>query len=178
MKRQFWVFLVIACFAWHGLPCLAESVVDVEFCELVRDPGQFDHKLIRVTGNASHGFEDCTISSDACGKRPTYVWLEIGGRIGTRTTYCCGQTYEDTRQKPLVVEGFETNVINDSALKQFMDVVIKKDSQAKVTVIGRFFAGKKSTNPNGTFWSGFGHMGGYSLLVIQQVVSVFNPVPK
>ncbi|WP_285578112.1 hypothetical protein [Geothrix limicola] len=178
MKRHLWVFLAIGCFACQALPCLAESVVDVEFCELVRDPGLYDHKLIKITGNASHGFEDFTLSSESCGKRPTYVWLEIGGKIGSRTTYCCGQTYEETRKKALIVQGFETTVINDVAFAKFMDVVIKEDSQAKVTVIGRFFAGNKSTNPNGTFWSGFGHMGAYSLLVIQQVVSVVSPSSK
>ncbi len=41
-----------------------------------------------------------------------------------------------------------------------------------VTIVGRFFSGEKVRYPGGESWSGYGHMGCCTLLMIQQVLSV------
>ena len=51
-----------------SLPSIAaeagETVSEVPLCQLLADPGAYDHRLIRVTGRVSRGFEDFSLHDD------------------------------------------------------------------------------------------------------------------
>jgi hypothetical protein len=88
--------------------------------------------------------------------------------------YCCGVTDETRRAYPLVVEGIATTVLEDATFKRFQRITrssARRYGQAHVTLVGVYFAGQKQVLPGGTFWGGYGHMGMFSLLVIEQVVT-------
>jgi len=41
-------------------------------CQLLADPAAYNHKLVEVTGVASKGFEDFTLSEPGCDGRLNY----------------------------------------------------------------------------------------------------------
>jgi hypothetical protein len=144
-----------------------EEPVQVTVCELKTNPGDYNHKLIEVIGFVSHGFEDFGLFDPSCPSWP-YVWLEYGGTKKSGTMYCCGVSNNKTRPQELVVEGITVSLTADETFEAF-DRLIQPDSVVHATLIGRFFAGKKSRLLVGR---GYGHMGCCSLLAIQTVVSV------
>src|SRR5260221_4835692 len=81
-----------------------EEPIRVNLCDLKTDPETYNHKLIEVTGFASHGFEDFGLFDPSCPSFP-YVWLEYGGTKKSGTMYCCGVSADRNRPKELVVEG-------------------------------------------------------------------------
>ena len=153
--------------------CSAEEPIKVSVCDVLGDPSVYNHKLIEVSGDASRGFEDFTLTDKKCKKQSNDIWLEVGGRVGSQVMYCCGVTAEPKRPDSLVVEGIETTILQDKAFQKFQSLTLGKEGYggAKVTIIGRYFSGEKRTLPGGTFWMGYGHMGMFSLLVIQQIVT-------
>src|SRR2546423_8120550 len=72
----------------------------ISLCQLKSDPAKYNHKLIKVTGFISHGFEVFSISDPDCPAWPG-VWLEYGGTRASGTVYCCGVPAIRTRPKPL-----------------------------------------------------------------------------
>jgi len=154
-------------------PADAETPIAVSVCDLVADPGAYDHKLIEITGDVLRGFESFTLSRSHCAGKNS-IWLEFGGTKGSEVIYCCEVSAAPSRPHPLVVEDLETSIVEDEMLKKF-DQLTKGPQgygHAKATLIGRYFSGTKETLPGGTFWMGYGHMGMCTLLVIQQVVAV------
>lgn len=153
--------------------CAAEEPVKVSVCDVLSDSAAYNHKLIEVTGDVSRGFEDFTLTDKNCKMRIANIWLEVGGRVESQVMYCCGVTAEPKRNKPIVVEGIETTVLQDKAFDSFQSLTLSREGNgaAKATIIGRYFSGKKQTFPGGTFWVGYGHMGMFSLLVIQQIIT-------
>src|SRR5271163_1441746 len=152
-----------------------EEPVRVAVCDLKANPAEYNHKLIEVTGFASHGFEDFGLFDPSCPSWP-YVWLEYGGTKKSGTMYCCGVSADRSRPKELAVEGIEVSLTTDAPFDAF-DTLIHNppDTVVRTTLVGRFFAGKETRFPNGEVeWRGYGHMGCCSLLAIQQVISV-NP---
>ena len=155
-----------------------ERVVTATVCELTSTPQQFNHKLVRVSGSISRGFEDFTLADQSCRSQnqPAALWLEYGGTVGSRTIYCCGVTPARERSKTLVVDGITTSLIQDSVWRAFESATYRDDgptTTARATIIGRFFAGRKIDSPDGSeTWDGYGHFGMYSLIAIQQIVSV------
>jgi hypothetical protein len=151
-----------------------ESPMAVSICDLLRNPENYDHKLILVTGSVSRGFEDFTLTAEGCGLEQASVWLEFGGKVGSQTVYCCGETNsQGKRKQSFKVDEIETFLVMDKTFKRFQMITNKGQSgSAKTTIIGRFFAGTKHVSSNGAHWTGFGHFGMYSLLVIQQVTHV------
>lgn len=146
----------------------------VSVCEVVANPGAFDHKLLEVTGFVTRDFEDSILFDPACDSRLS-IWTEVGGKGGTGVMYCCGFTPSKVRDKDLVVQGITVPLVVDEAYAHFDKALEKRPYGAMVraTLIGRFFSGKKTKYPNGEdAWTGFGHMGCCSLFAIQQVVSV------
>lgn len=149
--------------------------LQVSLCMLLRDPAAYDHKLVRVSGDVSRGFEDFTLSDRSCPKGSSRtVWLELGGRVGSGVVYCCNAADETRRAEPLAVEGVATSMVEDATFKRFQRLTrasVVGYGQAHVTLVGVYFAGQKQVSPGGTFWGGYGHMGMFSLLVVQQVVT-------
>lgn len=145
----------------------------VDLCELISDRGKYDRKLIEVTGFVTRGFEDSFIFDPTCDSR-TSIWIEIGGKGGTGLMYCCGSAPEKNRPKDLVFDGITVPLVMDEAYANFDKALAPRPYGAMVraTVLGRFFSGTKTKYPNGEeVWTGFGHMGSFSLLAIQQVLS-------
>jgi len=150
----------------------SEERVKVSLCDIKKDPGAYNHKLIEITGFISHGFEDFTFFDTACSDWPQ-IWLEYGGTNASGTMYCCGVTSARRRPKPLVVEKIPVALVGDALFQQFDKLVQRRpDSIVRATLFGRFFAGELQTFGEKRMWGGYGHMGCCSLFVIQQVLSV------
>lgn len=141
-------------------------------CQLKNDPASYNHKLIEVTGFISHGFENSSIFEPDC-KSNQGIWVEYGGTTAAGTMYCCGVSAERRRTEPLIVEDITTSMLEDEQFHALDKLLQKRpDSIARATVIGRFFAGEVSKYSTDNLWSGYGHRGCCSLLVIQKIVSV------
>ncbi|MBL8190226.1 MAG: hypothetical protein JNK38_19575 [Acidobacteria bacterium] len=154
------------------LPKSIQEPIKVTPCQLAENPGEYNHKLVQVTGFVSHGFEDFTIFDPTCSSRFS-IWLEYGGVRDSDTMYCCGVTPSNSRPKQLVVESIPIPLTDDARFRQFNALVQKRPSSTvHATLVGRFFSGKQQQSPNGVFWGGFGHLGCCSLLAIQQILEV------
>jgi hypothetical protein len=172
--------LLVALLLWHvaliqGCAHPVESSVPqkVELCDILQNPSAYNDKLIEVSGNVTRGFESFTLSN-GCDIKSAHVWLEVGDKVGSQVMYCCGVTVDAARPNSLVVDDIATTLVQDAKFQEFQKRTLVKTGygHARATLIGRFFSGKKRTYPGGTYWVGYGHMGFFSLLVIQQVVAV------
>ncbi|AIF45954.1 hypothetical protein [Dyella japonica] len=167
--------LALLCLGLFPTQGHAEAPVQVSVCQLLEDPGRYNHALVEVTGRAGHGFEDFSLTAGHCADsvHVSGIWLEYGGTHASGTMYCCGVTRIRTRPEALVVEGVTTRLRDDKVFQDF-DQIIQKEpyARAQVTVVGRFFSGEPRQFPRGTVWAGYGHMGLFSLLVIEQVLAV------
>ena len=150
----------------------------VSLSKLYKNPETYNHKLIRISGLISHGFEQFTLTDPNCPGR-CGVWLEYGGTLSSGTIYCCGGLANRESKQQVVVEGISVPLVEDETFRKFDELIqLQQESNVtmtvKATIIGRFFAGKRIENPetNIVYWGGYGHFGGASLLVIQQVVSI------
>ncbi len=147
-------------------------------CEIISDPASFDHKLVEVEGVASQGMENFSLSTKSCHQKGNFtgIWLEYGGRVRSGAKFCCGVPMERDRAEDLVIEGVTTSIVEDDRFRLF-DKQVHPNGQARARLIGRYFAGHRSdrrifNDPDSYLWGGYGHMGMYSLLVVQQVVWV------
>jgi hypothetical protein len=145
-----------------------DEVVSISICELLAASTKYNHVIVKLAGNVSHGFEGFVIGDDACPKES--IWLEYGGLKGSGTVFAGGPSPERTRTRKLEIEGIETSLIEDRQFKAFDRQIQKRSIQVNATLIGRYFAGESVAGPFGSFQGGYGHLGMYSLLVIQQVV--------
>ena len=155
----------------------SEEPQNVTLCDVLDNPAAFNHKLVKISGIVSRGFEDFTLNDDSCHNNNT-MWLELGGTRGSQVIYCCGDNNVDRRRTaPLVVEGIETTLIEDEVFSRFERLTNRRRGygKAKVVLVGRYFSGAQQTLPGGTFWMGYGHMGMGSLLVIQQILEAARP---
>ncbi len=178
MCKQVWIALLMLPLLVASRASQAQSaaVTSVSLCQLMATPDVYDHQRISVSGRVSQGFEDFTISDPACPH--TSIWLEYGGMLKSDTTYCCGPTNGRVRKTPMTVEGIVTTLVEDASFRAF-DKQIHAGATSQAVIQGRFFAGSKKELQGGTFWTGFGHFGLYSLLVIEQVVaSKEMPAPR
>jgi len=167
------VCLSLFCLAISPEQRRPEQAVQVTVCQLLKEPWRYDHALVQVSGDVLHGFEVFQIYPDHCPEAPNSmgVWLEYGGERSSGTMYCCGVTADRKRPDPLVIEGIRSSLKLDEAFQRF-DALIDGEALTRVnaTLIGRFFSGRRLRHPKGA-WGGYGHMGSFSLLVIEQVRS-------
>jgi hypothetical protein len=130
----------------------SEEVISTTVCEVIADPAAFNHKLVKLIGTVYQSMENFSLSVVSCGAENvgnwTGIWVEYGG----------------------LVEGVQTSLVENDRFRAF-DTRVKNKGHASATFIGRYFSGKKDWSHRGTeyLWGGFGHMGMYSLLVIQEV---------
>lgn len=176
MRKQAWIALLMLSLLVASRAPHAQSaaVTSVSLCQLMATPDVYDHQRISVSGRVTQGFEDFTISDPAC--PGTSIWLEYGGVLKSDTTYCCGPTNGRKRNTPMTVEGIATTLVVDAPFKAF-DRQIHAGATSQAVVQGRFFAGKKEELPGGAMWTGYGHFGLYSLLVIEQVTAAQEMSP-
>lgn len=146
-----------------AMMCVAplHGATPVTLCDILADPPAYDRRVIDVTVFVSYGFEDFTLLDPLCSDRGPRVWAEFGG------------TYERESDQPLTVDGIQTSIVRDQKLKRF-DHLLRRDggSIVRAKLRGRFFAGEKTELPGGTFWTGYGHFGMFSLFVIEQILEV------
>jgi hypothetical protein len=162
----------IACVCGFLYQAKAETPEKVNVCQLVADRKAWDHKLVEVTGFASHGFEDSSFSDPTCNFVFENIWMEYGGkrRTGTMSTV---SNLSRERSEPANVEGIAVSLLENKIFHRFDDLLHQgRGNIVHATVIARFFAGKTESDS----MLGYGHLGCCSLLMIQQVLSV--DVPK
>jgi hypothetical protein len=158
--------------ASSGKSTQASNPERVSICQLRADPARYNHKSVEVTGFFSHGFENFTLLDPECRSRNS-IWLEYGGRVSSRTIYCCPGSPERTRPKPLVVENIKVPLVDDERFRAFDELIQRRpDAVVHATVVGRFFSGRQQRDQDGALWEGYGHMGCCSLLAIEQVIVV------
>jgi hypothetical protein len=157
-----------------------EEIISASVCQILSDPARYNHKLIQVTGTLDHGFEGFVLSDDACARGGDAIWLEYGGKKGSGTIFAGGPPSDRNRQSNLTIDGISTSIIQDSEFER-LDSLIRnrKSASASVTIVGRYFAGELDGNysvpdPSHPHWDGYGHLGLFTLLVIQRVVSVHS----
>ena len=153
----------------------AEPPTKTTVCELIKNPKQWNQKLVQVTGFASHGFEDSVFSDPECDSR-LGLWMEFGGRRATGTMSTVSTNVRD-RSQPAVVEGIDIPLVEDEMFRRF-DRALHRSSHGSVfvraTVIARYFKGTSDiTDPvKRALAGGYGHLGCCALFMIQQVLDV------
>lgn len=179
MKRLWLVACAAACISCLSPVSWCEEPQKVTVCQLTDDPPAFNHKLVRVEAFVSHDFEDFMLFDPACNAAWGAVWLEYGGTAKSDTIYCCGPTNGKRRPRELHVENIPVPLVENDLFRLFDKQIQpplrsgKYGSVVHATIVGRFFAGRKETYPNGeSAWAGYGHMGCCSLLAIQEIESV------
>lgn len=171
---QLTVILLTLAFLLGCSERVSDVVVPATLCELLTNAQAFDHKLVKVSGEASREFENFTLSDQEChAPWPNRVWLEYGGTVSSGTQFCCPGSPGRTRPTPLEVDGIVTTLVADDVFDRF-DRLIQRipKGNARLTLVGRFFAGRRIEDPRAKRWGGYGHFGEFTLLVVQQVVSV------
>nr|WP_063570807.1 hypothetical protein [Luteibacter rhizovicinus] len=151
--------------------------IKLTLCQLLSDPGRYNHAMVEVSGYVEHAFEDFSMPLENCPSQKGMgmgLWLDYGGTQKSQTKYCCVNDIGADRTEPLVVEGITCNLIADASFDRFKDLLMQRGSTAvTATLVGRFFAGElMSFGPRASFWGGYGHMGSFSLLVIERVRDV------
>jgi hypothetical protein len=131
----------------------SEQVISTTACEIIANPPAFNHKLVKFPGTVYKAMEKFSFSVASCGAEKvgnwTGIWVQYGG---------------------LEIEGVQNSMVENDRFRDF-DSRVKSKGHASATFMGRYFSGKKDWSHRGSeyLWGGFGHMGMYSLLVIQEV---------
>jgi hypothetical protein len=169
---------LLACWLFIALPSSAMSQAPetpqvATVCQLLNDPKAWDHKLVQVTGFASHGFEDSGFTDPDCTGHLLGLWMEYGGKslTGTMST---ASDLSRSRSAPVVIEGIAVPLVEDALFHRFDDFLhqnARTGTTVHATVVARFFAGQIQ-HFRGDVWGGYGHLGCCSLFVVQQVLSV------
>jgi hypothetical protein len=163
------VFLASSCLAYSQTP------TQITLCNLKKDPGAYNHKVIELTTFTSQGFEDFTLFDPTCPDWPQ-IWVEYGGLVKSGTLYCCGVSADREHDKPQVIEDIPVTLVEDDTFHTFNKQLhrhVRESALVHATLIGRFFAGRLERYGNGPAeWRGYGHMGCCSLFVVQQVTHV------
>lgn len=152
---------------------VSTAPLDVSFCALGTDPAAYDHKRIRLTAFITYGFEDFNIVDPKCTLPERLnmfsVWVTYAGSVNSGAIYCCpGEGVQ--RPKALKIDEVEVPLVDDETFGAFRSLLAKEgDTTVRLTMSGVFLAGRKTENERGVLWSGYGHMGGGSLFVLQQV---------
>ena len=154
------------------------QVRDVSYCDLAKDPSAYDKTKVKITAFVTYGFEDFSLADPSCelpkGLVSFSVWVTFGGEQESGVIYCCpGEALK--RGVSLVVDGVPVSLVTDQTLAGLRRILTKeRSSVVRLTSIGTFFAGREETDERGSFWGGYGHLGGSSLFVIEKVES-FEP---
>jgi len=154
------------------------SPTKVTLCELSKNPGTYNHKLVELTSFVSFAFEDFSLFDPECEisskNGDVSIWLTYGGTARSGAVYCCpGEGAKEVRREDVSVEGIPIPLVANNKFTDFRNLLNKeRDTTVKVTLIGRFFSGNiRHKSPE---MPAYGHFGCCSLFVIQEVES-FEP---
>jgi hypothetical protein len=153
----------------------AEEPIKASVCQLKKDPPAYNHKLVEVTGFATHASHNFTFYDPGCPSWPA-IWLEYGGTINSGTVNCCKSINDRHRSQQLVIDDIPLPLTVNQQFQDF-DKSIQPPLPAgqsgaveHATLIGRFFGGQQMQDAdNGKYWGGYGYLGCCSMLVIQEV---------
>ncbi|HEX2586374.1 MAG TPA: hypothetical protein VHL14_14700 [Steroidobacteraceae bacterium] len=150
----------------------SEEIVSTTLCELASHPDSFNHKLIKVAGEVTHGYRLFTLT-DACKPNLSSIWLNYGGLVNPPSVFNPQQA-DAPRLQQMIVEGMPTTLLDDALFIKFDKMVstMSDRPQAKATIVGRYFAGHPEQIGEFKLWKGYGPMNCCTLLVIQQVLQV------
>jgi hypothetical protein len=153
----------------------AEEPLKVTACQLKKNPPAYNHKLVEVTGFATHASHDFTFYDPNCPSFPA-IWLEYGGTINSGTVNCCKTINDRHRSQELVIDNVPVPLTDNQQFEDFDKAIqppLRPGQSGAVehaTLIGTFFAGQQMQDPdNGHYWGGYGYMGCCSMLAIQEV---------
>jgi hypothetical protein len=153
-------------------PAAAEDLgaAHVSVCQIVADPGHYNHQLLTLTANVSFHFEGHQLDDPACPQNPdrtdhvVLIWWTYGGMR---------EPTHEARARPLAIEGITTSLVEDPPFRQFDALLDQaKSPMFQATLVGWYFAGESLGPPGRTLQGGFGHKGCCTLFVIKQVLAV------
>lgn len=150
----------------------SEDVVTAKLCDVASNPEAYNHKLLKLSGNVTRGYKLFTLSGD-CKPNLSSIWLSYGGLVSPPSIFNA-QQMDAPRSEKLTIDSIPTTLMDDAVFQKFNQLIssMADRPQARVTLIGRYFAGHPEQIADYKLWKGFGPMGCCTLLVIQQVVSV------
>lgn len=148
-----------------------ENPEEVSTCDLLQNRAAYDRKVIEVTTFVINENEDFTLFDPECPVEFQNIWLEYGGKKSSSAVYCCDVAPSRERPQSLRVDDLTLEILDDEKFKAFDRMVHDGDSMIRTMLIGRFFAGRPP-NKDVDKWHGFGHLGIYSMFVIQRVTDV------
>jgi hypothetical protein len=180
------VFLSILCVAQVETASAIPAPRAASFCDLKRNPANYDGQWITVRGRVSMEFEDFSLYDPECNaSNLPGVWLTFGGDQDEITVFCC---VNRTRKKgaDLEVGGHRVPLVRDEALRELQRVLQTQRLRrpdghqcesdecyfyrpVTATITGMFLAGQAGGENS---LPGYGHLGCCHLLVIKQVADV------
>lgn len=150
-------------------------------CKLAKHPKSFDGKTVRVRGTLNVYFEDFSLALTGCDTQQA-IWLAFGGDVPG----IVASTVNDTVRKPgtnVKVNGIPYGIRKDENFRKLYALIAvrhgnKPAYRVTATLTGAFFAGREGKLPTGRiFFSGYGHLGCCSLLLITGVSNVISVPP-
>lgn len=149
----------------------ADTYSNVDVCQLMANPEQYDGKLITVRVKIDIGFEYFEMEASHCkGLAANPIWLEYARGLKQPTTWCCG----DTRSRdPLAIK-------KDKSFREF-DRYLRANHNGHAvyhvtaTLSGRFDSAPAALCPDAKHLcpkdGGFGHFGGYAARMVIESAS-------
>ena len=191
MKR----LLVLALFTVAAVCSLNAQAVDVKVCDVVKNPKQFDGKIVRIKGTVFAGFDSFIIKDTECGFPIDSIWLEYPqgakGKAGATATLHIQPAHNYAGPW---VAATRTAVTLDKSkdFKQFDSALAQTHNkgagmclgcaryQVSATLVGRLDAVadptiKRDASGKITDFGGFGNMNMYPARLVLQSVSDVAP---
>jgi hypothetical protein len=187
----FLLLLITTLNAAAQAPGKASSPMDATVCDLMAQPSKYNGQLVRVRGQISIAFEDFSLFDKDCSHMEAKernwgsgVWLNYGGDEGAPTVYCCGD-HSRKKGELIEIEGRTLPLLRDKQMLEFRrritaqrrtrpDGAICEGRECyfydvTATVTGHFFAMQETEKGEVI---GYGHMGFFHTLFIEQVTDV------
>jgi hypothetical protein len=137
--------------------------------------------MIRVRGTFSVYFEDFSLETNGC-QTDQWIWVAFGGDVPAPVV----STVNDNVREPgldVKVNGVPYGIKKDENLRRLYALIAARHgnkplSRATATLTGAFYAGEEHKLPSGHItYTGYGHLGCCSLLVITAVSEVESQPP-
>lgn len=155
---------------------------EVSLCYLVNHPKTFDGKAIRVRGTLSVNFEDFTLRTEEC-KTDQWIWLTFGGDVPGIVVSMANDNARKAGQD-LQIDGVSYGIKKDKNFRRLYALIAARRGEkpaysVTATLTGTFLASQETKLADGktASFSGYGHLGCCSLLLITQVSDVSSVPP-
>ena len=186
MSDRFSIFLrsagLIAFFSSSSLMAQQTQPEQVGLCELATHPKLYDGKTIRVRGTLNAEFEDFTLGIGKDCDTQQNIWLAFGGDVPGLVPSLVNDTLRKAGTD-IEVNGVQYGIKKDDSFRRLYALIAARNGdkpayRATATLTGAFLAGEESKSQDGkSRFSGYGHLGCCSLLVITEVSEVESVPP-